>query len=95
MSGQKQEKSFTNLLIELRIGYACTLLSKRKLNSAQISVECGFSNITTFYEHFKAITSLTPLAYLRADARKINLIKDAYVSQRVWSYTFLLPILPP
>ena len=62
----KTGKSFTDFILELRVGYACKLLHENKLNVKQICYDCGFNNFSSFHKHFKAITGLTPQNYQRS-----------------------------
>ena len=56
-------KSFKEYITDMRIGYACKLLSTDKFNISQISIECGFDTITHFNRCFKRITGITPTEY--------------------------------
>lgn len=59
----KSGKTLFQYLIEIRIGYACKLLSEHKLNVKQICFECGFQNFVSFHKYFKEATGCTPLQY--------------------------------
>lgn len=59
----KSGKTLFQYLIEMRIGYACKLLTERKLNIKQICFECGFQNFVSFHKYFKEATGCTPLQY--------------------------------
>lgn len=59
----KTGKTLLEYIYDLRIGYACKLLLENKLDVIQISIECGFNNISHFNRIFKRITDLTPLGY--------------------------------
>lgn len=53
-------KTLKEYIIEMRIGYACKLLTLGQLNISQISMECGFETISHFNRCFKKITGYTP-----------------------------------
>lgn len=57
------KKSFSNFLIEIRIGHACKLLAETETSVAEICFECGYNSFSNFNKHFKAITKKTPLQY--------------------------------
>lgn len=63
---EKSGKTFTEYVLDLRIGYACKLLVENKMDIAQVSLECGFNTITHFNRIFKRNTSFTPTEYKRA-----------------------------
>jgi AraC-like DNA-binding protein len=56
-------KSFSQFLIEIRIGHACSLLEGTKTPVAEICFECGYNSFSNFNKHFKNITKKTPLQY--------------------------------
>lgn len=56
-------KTFSTFLNEIRIGYACKLLSENKINIAGICYSSGFNNLSNFNRQFKKITRKTPLQY--------------------------------
>lgn len=60
---QRTRKSFSQFLIEKKVGYACKLLIGGNLSILQICYECGFQNVSSFNKQFKKITSLTPKQY--------------------------------
>ncbi|SFC47470.1 AraC-type DNA-binding protein [Parapedobacter composti] len=59
-------KTFSQFLIELRVGHACKLLIENQLNVKQICYESGFHNFAGFHKYFKQITGKSPLNYQRA-----------------------------
>lgn len=59
------KKTYYDFLLEIRISRACRLLIEDTLPTTTISFDCGFNNVSTFYRHFKRITTLTPSAYKR------------------------------
>ncbi|WP_126243416.1 AraC family transcriptional regulator [Chitinophaga rhizosphaerae] len=59
-------KTFSDFLSEIRIGYACKLLLEKEMDVAQIAYESGFQTLSNFNRQFRALTSYSPLAYRRA-----------------------------
>jgi AraC-like DNA-binding protein len=59
----KTGKSFTDFILEIKVGYACKLLLDNKINVKQICFEAGFNNFTSFHKHFKTLTGLSPQNY--------------------------------
>lgn len=60
---QRTRKTFSQFLIEKKVGYACKLLIGGDLSILQICYECGFQNVSSFNKQFKKITKLTPKQY--------------------------------
>lgn len=60
---ERSGKTFTEYVLDLRIGYACKLLVENNMDITQICIECGFNTITHFNRIFKRNTSLTPTEY--------------------------------
>lgn len=58
-------KTYSQFLLEIRIGYACKLIIENKMNTKQLCFESGFNNFSCFHKKFKLITGKTPLAYQR------------------------------
>lgn len=58
-------KTYSQFLIELRIGHACKLLIENNLNVKQVCYESGFYNFAGFHKYFKQITGRSPLNYQR------------------------------
>lgn len=56
-------KTFSEFLSEIRIGYACKLLIEKKMNIGQACYESGFQTLSNFNKQFKAITKRTPISY--------------------------------
>lgn len=59
-------KTFSQFLIELRVGQACKLLIENNLTVKQVCYESGFHNFAGFHKYFKQITGKSPLNYQRA-----------------------------
>ncbi|GEO06096.1 AraC family transcriptional regulator [Adhaeribacter aerolatus] len=58
-------KTYSQFLLEIRIGHACKLLMEDRLSIGQICLESGFGNFSNFNRYFKNITGLTPQGYAR------------------------------
>jgi AraC-like DNA-binding protein len=56
-------KSFTQFVIDLRIGHACKLLLESQDTISQICYNCGFSNVSNFNRLFKKNKGLSPYNY--------------------------------
>ncbi|GLR18542.1 AraC family transcriptional regulator [Portibacter lacus] len=56
-------KTFSDFLIEIRIGHACKLLIENKVNISQACYDSGFQTLSNFNRQFKKITNRTPLEY--------------------------------
>lgn len=59
----KTNKTFTNFVNEIRVGYACEILLNEDLDISQVSFQCGFNNFTSFNRNFKYYTKKTPSEY--------------------------------
>lgn len=59
----RTRKTYSQFLIEIRVGHACKLLIENNLSIKQLCYESGFNNFTSFHKHFKLITSKSPLTY--------------------------------
>lgn len=58
---QRTNKTYINFLLDIRVGHACKLLSKKTdLSIAEISFKSGFNNLTNFNRKFKSIKGMTP-----------------------------------
>jgi AraC-like DNA-binding protein len=60
---EKSGKSPVDYVQELRVGYACKLLTSSQLDILQICIECGFNTSSHFNKVFKHYTNLTPTDY--------------------------------
>ena len=61
----KTRKTYSNFLIEIRVGVACKLLLENRISIKQVCYESGFHNFASFHKYFKMITNKTPLNYQR------------------------------
>jgi len=58
------KKTFSHFIKEVRIGYACKLLSEdNDLSISQICFESGYNNFANFNRQFKEITGTNPKTY--------------------------------
>ncbi|GAB2587308.1 AraC family transcriptional regulator [Spirosoma areae] len=56
----RTKKTFNSFLNEVRIGHACKLLYEDNLNIAQVSLECGYREISNFNRQFHRVKKVTP-----------------------------------
>jgi len=56
-------KTFSDFLTEIRIGYSCKLLISQKIDIAQVCYDSGFNTLSNFNRQFKAVTHYNPLEY--------------------------------
>jgi AraC-like DNA-binding protein len=61
----RTRKTYSEFLIELRVGHACKLLIENNHCMKRLCYESGFNNFTSFHKYFKLITGKSPLAYQR------------------------------
>lgn len=59
----RTRKTYSQFLLEIRIGHACKLLREGRLNIAQTCFESGFNNFANFNKYFKIHTGKSPLQY--------------------------------
>jgi AraC-like DNA-binding protein len=67
-------KTFTELLNEERIKYACALLRETPYTVTQVSYQCGFNNPSHFFRQFRKLKKVSP-----------NIYKQRVRSVRRWS----------
>lgn len=60
---KQTQKTFSNFVNEVRVGYACKLLFDDDLTISQVCYKSGFNNLTSFNENFKNYTKRTPSEY--------------------------------
>lgn len=65
-------RTFSDFLNEVRIGYAGKLLQQSDLSVTQIALECGYSNISYFNRCFKKINKMSPKEYRNLSAGKLK-----------------------
>lgn len=56
-------KTFSDFLIEIRVGHSCKLLTTQKTSVSQVCYDSGFGTLSNFIRQFKAVTSCSPLEY--------------------------------
>jgi AraC-like DNA-binding protein/quercetin dioxygenase-like cupin family protein len=59
----RTRKTYSQFLIEIKVGRACELLIEHSLNLKQVCYDCGFNNFASFYKYFKKVTGKSPLCY--------------------------------
>lgn len=70
---EKSGKTFVDYIMDLRIGYACKLLSDKHMDISQVSLSSGFNSITHFNRIFKRKTGLTPTEYRKQFSGQLNI----------------------
>nr|WP_295922709.1 AraC family transcriptional regulator [uncultured Dyadobacter sp.] len=63
-------RTFSDFLNEVRIGFACKLLQQSDLPVTQIALESGYTNISYFNRCFKKINKISPKEYRNQSAAK-------------------------
>lgn len=61
----RTRKTYVYFLNEIRLSNARKMLMDNQLDISQISIECGFQNLSHFHRIFKNQTGVTPLVYRR------------------------------
>ena len=56
-------KTFSEFLTSIRIGYSCKLLMEKKIKITQACYDSGFNTLSNFNKQFKAFTQCSPLQY--------------------------------
>ncbi|MCE7992714.1 MAG: helix-turn-helix transcriptional regulator [Roseivirga sp.] len=59
------QKTFTEFLNEVRIGFACKVLMEKQMGILETSYYCGYNNISHFNRQFKKKVKMSPSEYLR------------------------------
>ncbi len=59
----RTNKTFSGLLVEVRINEACKLLTDGNYNVTETYLSCGYNNSSNFHRQFRAQTGLTPIEY--------------------------------
>lgn len=65
-------RSFTQFLIDLRIGHACKLLLDTDYTVAQVSAQSGFNNLANFNRLFRKYRACTPQEYRKKYLEKTD-----------------------
>ncbi len=61
----RTRKTYSQFLLEIKVGHACKLLIENRLSIKQLCYESGFNNFTSFHKYFKQMTGKSPLTYQR------------------------------
>lgn len=67
---EKSGKSLSEYVNDMRIGYACRLITEGRMSVSQISYESGFNNLSNFNRTFKKHTGFTPTSYFQEFQRQ-------------------------
>ncbi|MFN8344684.1 MAG: AraC family transcriptional regulator [Spirosomataceae bacterium] len=59
----RTNKTFSDFVSEIRVGYACKLLVEERFSVTQICYESGFNTVSNFNRQFKNLTNKSPLQY--------------------------------
>lgn len=59
----RTKKTYSQFLIEIKVGNACKLLIENKLSIKQLCLESGFNSFSSFHKYFKKITGKSPAMY--------------------------------
>ncbi|MBC8054072.1 MAG: helix-turn-helix transcriptional regulator [Sphingobacteriaceae bacterium] len=62
----RTNKTYSQLLIEMRVNHACKLLKETELSIAEVSINSGYMNFSNFNRHFKELVSKTPMEYRKS-----------------------------
>jgi len=60
---KEADKTFSELLNEIRIKYACNLLRDSSYTAKQVCYQVGFNNPSHFYRQFRKLVKLSPSQY--------------------------------
>jgi AraC-like DNA-binding protein len=66
----RTRKSYFQYLTEVRIGYACKLLTEGELDVGQVCYASGFNNLSHFHRQFRKVVGLTPGEYQQRSQAK-------------------------
>ena len=72
----RTNKTFSDFVSELRVGFACKLLMDNKLSITQICYESGFNTLSNFNKQFKNLKGQTPSEYRMAFRSNKSCIND-------------------
>lgn len=70
------KKTYSQFLMEVKIGNACKLLIENKKSISSICYESGFNNFSNFNRYFKNITGKSPLQYKKTFAKEYGEIES-------------------
>jgi AraC-like DNA-binding protein len=66
-------KTFSDFLTEIRIGYSCKLLVEKNVSISEVCFESGFNTLSNFNRQFKVITHHSPLEYRKKYLETLHL----------------------
>ncbi|MEO5601462.1 MAG: AraC family transcriptional regulator [Cyclobacteriaceae bacterium] len=69
----RTRKSYFQYLTEIRIAYACELLSKGDFNVSEVCLDSGFNNLSYFHKQFKKVVKSTPTEHQKRSRMKVPL----------------------
>ncbi len=72
----RTRKSYFQYLTEVRIGYACKLLSEGMTDVSETAFASGFNNLSNFHKQFRKVVGMTPGTYLHMSANKQSVNSD-------------------
>jgi AraC-like DNA-binding protein len=67
----RTNKTVMRFINEIRIGYAHKMLVETQYNVEHICYECGFKNVSNFYEQFQKITGKSPFKYRKEHSERV------------------------
>lgn len=62
---QTTQRTFTEFLNEVRIGFACKMLMEKQMSILEVSYHCGYNNISHFNRQFRKKMQLSPSEYIQ------------------------------
>ncbi len=65
-------KTYSQFLVEIRVGYACKMLIENQLDIKQVCFESGFNNPSCFHQKFRDITGKSPRSYQQTFANETD-----------------------
>lgn len=63
---KRTKKTYIDFVNEMRIGYACTLLSDTEQTILQVSYDSGFNSVAHFNKQFLKVKGITPSGFRKA-----------------------------
>lgn len=67
----RTNKTVMQFINEIRIGYAHKMLLETQYNVEQICYECGFKNVSNFYEQFQKVTGTSPFKFRKEHNERV------------------------
>ena len=74
---KRTTKTFSQFIIELRVGKACQLLTESEKKIIEIAFESGFNSLSNFNEHFNKIMKMSPRKYRVQNLKNSDLSIEA------------------